>query len=325
MSTGFGPRDVRTAAEYVARTAQRVHINTAAIDAWAEAVDPARIQPAPRPAELRFQGSPDEIARWVLLLDALNFCFWSDAEPGWSIDYRGRTWSRYGALVAALHRAVAEDRRWLQPDRWADATADDLERLFAGGGRIPLLEERRRILNETGCVALDRWHGEPIRLAEEAQFDASRLVFLVVESFPSFRDVPTYGGVPTPLLKRAQILAADLAETWGASGGPAMDGLASLTAFADYRIPQVLRHLHILRLESALEAAIEARQLVERSSPEEVEIRACSIHAVELMCRALGSRKHAAVPAWRLDEYLWARSHDADVAVQHHRTLSSCY
>jgi hypothetical protein len=319
------PYDVRNDAEFVAARATRVRIDQDRILDWARRVNPAAIQPVPRPAELNLQGGREDLARWALLLDSLNFCFWTAEGPGWETEYAGRIWRRYFALIACLRRAVDEDPAWLTPRRWAETDLAAAERLLAGRGRIPLLEERVRILNETGRVLLDTFDGKALAIPQRADYDAAGIAAVLADTFPSFRDIPSYQGRRIAILKRAQIFAADLAVALVGSTGPTVRRLESLTAFADYRIPQILRHLRILEVDAALADRIEASGLIPAAGDEEVELRACTIWAVERMVAALQAEQAASVPAWMLDEYLWLRSHDSEVRVQHHRTLTWYY
>jgi hypothetical protein len=144
---------------------------------------------------------------------------------------------------------------------------------------------------------------------EKSPLTALDVVLKVVEVFPSFRDITTYGGregqscdLFPPLftllthprlvyfLKRAQILVA---ETWAAffpspsssnqiphpifPGG----GIHQLTMFADYRVPQILHHLKVLTYSPSLLTLLESGHYFEHGSKEEVSIRAASIIAVE--------------------------------------------
>lgn len=317
--------DIRFTACSVSKLAQHVRIDPQAIGLWADRVEDAAIVPAPMPAELIFVGPPADAARWTLLVDCLNFCFWTPSGQPWTVEFQGRPWQRYLALVASLRRAVATDARWLTPERWADATAAQLETVFAGAGRIPMFEDRVRILNETGQILGSRFRDEALNLAAEADYQADRIAALVCNTFPSFRDIHIYRSLDVAILKRAQIFASDLADTLTRNQGPAIAGREKLTAFADYRVPQYLRHLKILLLKPALEERIDRGDAIIASSPEEIELRACSIHAVELMVQALRERRQIDKPAWLVDEYLWYHSHDADVTNQHHRTVTWYY
>lgn len=98
-----------------------------------------------------------------------------------------------------------------------------------------------------------------------------------------FRDHSLYKGHQVFLYKRAQIFAADL---WGAFKGRGYGefyDIGSVTIFADYIVPAVLRQLGVLRYSSALASTIDANDEISSGSEEEVEIRACSIYAVEKM------------------------------------------
>ena len=56
--------------------------------------------------------------------------------------------------------------------------------------------------------------------------------------------------------------------------------------FADNLVPHVLRLDGVLAFDPGLVARIEREQLIAHDSPEEVEIRACALHAVELIVAA---------------------------------------
>lgn len=315
---------MREAVEWVSQRARWVRIDPAAIEAWADRVNPADIKPAPRPTELQIVGEAERTGRWVLLVDCLNFCFWCEGEP-WQIDYQGRSWGRYMALVAALHRAIGQDERWLTPEHWASVEHAEVERIFAGRGRLPMMEDRTRIIQATGRTLLERYGGRVMAMVEAAQFDAGQIAARIACDFEDFRDMPDYDGRQVPILKRAQIFASDLAATWRDTGGPTIQNVDSLTAFADYRLPQLLRHWHMIRLEPELEQRIEAGSILAAGSEEEIELRACTVWAVELMVQALQRRRNLKLPSWLVDEYLWDHSHDPDVTVKHHYTLTWYY
>lgn len=53
--------------------------------------------------------------------------------------------------------------------------------------------------------------------------------------------------------------------------------------FADYIVPAVLQQLGVLKYSSSLASTIEASSEIVPGSEEEVELRACSVYAVEKM------------------------------------------
>jgi len=42
----------------------------------------------------------------LFLIDTVNFCFWSDSEVLFTIDYGGKLWTGYRALKAAFLNAM---------------------------------------------------------------------------------------------------------------------------------------------------------------------------------------------------------------------------
>src|SRR5207253_1490491 len=122
----------------------------------------------------------------------------------------------------------------------------------------------------------------------------------------------------------AQICTLDVSIAFETHNHPPLSGLEELSAFADYRVPQALRALGILRLDADLATDIDRAVEIPATSDSEIELRAATIQAVHRMTQAVADRGMS-VPAWQIDWYLWARSHDTDVAVQHHRTRTIYY
>src|SRR5439155_24910842 len=125
---------------------------------------------------------------------------------------------------------------------------------------------------------------------------AAQLVSLLAE-MPLYRDEADYHGLAVPFYKRAQLTAADLAR----HGLARFDDIDRLTLFADNLVPHVLRVDGVLRYDEALAARIDAEELLVPGGDEEIEIRACAVHAVELLAERTG------LNPMTLDERLWWR------------------
>jgi hypothetical protein len=197
--------------------------------------------------------------------------------------------------------------------------------MLSGEHVIPLFSARVLHLREAGSVLGERWHGRFLRLVDVAGGSAVRLVQLVVDQFPSFRDVARYAGREVRFYKRAQILAGDLAGSFDHSGAGALSGLEHLTAFADYKVPQVLHQLGVLRYDPYLMSILRARREITHGSPEEVEIRAATIWAVEHLRRRLAADDNP-IPAYQIDWHLWnlGQSLPSDM-LPYHRTRTIYY
>ena len=128
-------------------------------------------------------------------------------------------------------------------------------------------------------------------------------------TWPTFADEPFF--------KRAQITAYDMVLAGLAE--PGSEG--ELTIFADNLVPHVLRMDGLLEYDPGLLARIDAGELLEHGSPEEVEIRASALHAVELM---VASRPEITAPA--VDYVLWHRGQEPRYkAVPRHRARCTAY
>jgi hypothetical protein len=149
-----------------------------------------------------------------------------------------------------------------------------------------------RHLRELGAKVRDEHDGAFLRLAQVHPLEEH------LATWPSFADVSEYDGAPVPFFKRAQIAAADLA----LAGLAPADDLQRLTLFADNLVPHVLRLDGVLEFDDGLVARIDAERPLVHDSPEEVEIRACALHAVELLVQA-----HGATTATAVDNALWHR------------------
>ncbi len=316
--------DVLANALWVVEHSDHVRLDRDAIDEWADRHADESFDVPSHPPELIFRGQRDELANFVLLQDCLNFCFWSTDGKDWQADFADRTWRRYYALVACLLRAVAAEPGWLRPDRWLSASLQELRQIFRGRGQIPMLEKRLQVLRETARILVERYDGQFASLIADVGGNAPAIARRLAQDFPSFYDVATYRGRKVAFLKRAQICAADLATTFEANGVGTIDAVDRLTAFADYRLPQVLRHKEIVRLSEALAERIDAGLELPAGSDEEIELRANTIWAVREMQRALASRGHE-WSAYQIDNYLWHQAHDSSVTVPHHRTRTIFY
>lgn len=306
--------------------ARHVRLDEAALQAFG-----ARYQADGRPvpawdARLHFSEGTWRTANYVLVLDALNFCFWADpGAPRWSVPYLGQSYGGYWGLAAALRRSIEERVPLLDARFLAEIASSDVARILKGEGEIPMLDRRVANLREVGRLLVARYDGRFANAIEAAGFDAVNVAALLRDELSSFHDVATYGGLEVPLLKRAQIVAVDLYGTFAGASWGALQRLEALTAFADYKVPQVLRALGILAYDEALAEVVDRRDEIPAGDPREVEIRAATVHAVERIREAVASRGPAP-RAFEIDWYLWGVGQEAVANERpYHRTRTVYY
>lgn len=260
---------------------------------------------------IHFVGAPEATAQYLLVLDALNFCFWPT--PGFE----------YAQLATHLRDVLQADARAFDADRLAVVTADVLASWL--GADVWPMDERARLVREVGTVLAAGFDGRAARIVEAAGGSAARLATLVAAALPGFRDHAVYDGRQVFFYKRAQIFAADV---WGALGGQGlgrMDDIAELTTFADYRVPQLLRAEGAIRLAPELAERIDGLEELPAGGADEIEIRAATVAAVEAVrdsLASLGSPMTAVEVDWRL----WHRAETMrDRLPAHHRVRTVAY
>ncbi|MGH2560166.1 MAG: queuosine 5'-phosphate N-glycosylase/hydrolase [Thermomicrobiales bacterium] len=330
---GDDPLGVLTTTTRVVEQARHVRIVHDRIPAVAEQIAVELTEPLGWDDALHFRDGTWRTAGWVFVLDALNFCFWStdpDPEMRWRVAYHGKVYDGYWALAAALARAVEEGRPLWEPAYLATITAVDVAHILRPATpdtpSIPLFDERIANLRELGR-GLRRVEGgeDAAALVRLADGSAVRLVQEIVVRFPSFDDIATYRGYAVRFYKRAQILVADLVAAFLGEGLGTFHDLDQLTAFADYKVPQVLRGLGVIAYADDLAAKVDNRTLLPPGSEEEVEIRAATIWACEHIRRALAARGRP-LRAFEVDWTLWLAGQSLPPNTRpYHRTLTSFY
>ncbi len=258
----------------------------------------------------------DKLLEYVFVLDAMNFCFWSPR--GWR-KWRFDRYDGYKALAYKL-RLLYENQIDLRKITYSQF----VERILGNTeGYLLLLE--KRYLNLLEVLRLLDWYGGALNLLEAVNYNLYSLFELVLRNCPSFRDTAIYGGRQVKFYKRLQILGSDLELVMRAFSKmygkelPKLEGIEKLTAFADYKLPQLFRAYGILTYSEKLQRIIEDMELIPSGSPLEVEIRASTVVVVELLSEQLGM-----IPR-DVDNALWELASSRKLSEPYHRTLTYFY
>lgn len=228
-----------------------------------------------------FHPKPDNpsACNWIFLIDTLNFCFWT---PGEARKYNVEGNTGYFALCAAINRAIKDGIDVTNPKVYSEFSLDDLENIFRsddGVTKIPLLMERQQCLQEVGRKLIQKYDGDFKNVVEAAKGSAKKLLEIVVEDFPCFRDEADYKGKRVSIYKRAQILVGDIYACYQGEGlGHFEDINETITMFADYRVPQVLVHFGALIYNDELTRDLKADRKFENGEEMEVEVRFKILH-----------------------------------------------
>jgi hypothetical protein len=304
---------LRDACRRVAGRARSIRIDLPAIPSYAAAVAPAiaaqQVEP-PDPEATWASESAEERAAFWLTLDAINF------GSGWFPTIKKRPGrSGYFTVAIGVRERFAARGPWTASSLAEMSTAEVAAALDQDPAH-ELMGLYARSLNDLGWHVQTDFGGRFAAVPGAAHGSAVTLATML-GSWECFADSSTYDGIEVPFLKRAQIAAADLQD----AGVAHFADLALLTMFADNLVPHVLHCDGILVYNRELEQRIERGDLLEHGSPEEVELRACALHAVELIVAELPGTTAADV-----DRTLWNRGqHSAYKAAPRHRSRCTAY
>jgi len=256
-----------------------------------------------------FQGPSDRVIGWFLAFNAVNYSFWpSESKKTWYTEIDGRLYGKddpaFG-IMAAFSRAMTHGFALDSADVLMRLGSEDFHTILQpgpGADPLPLMSARLEALHELG-EAYQKLGG-PLALFNTGGGSAAQLVQSLVRHLPSWEDSRVYRGQRLRFLKRAQLCVAMIYGRFGGKAPAAFADIGSLTAFADYRLPQILREHGILNYSPELAEKIDTGEILVKGSEEEVEIRCATIVAVEQIREQL-QRQWPGVTALQVDYLLW--------------------
>lgn len=265
----------------------------------------------------------DQKLNFLLVFNAISFCYWG--EPKWTINYQEKQIDGSFGMIAALKRALDSEMLILDANFIANISKNDFARILRGNTQIPLFEERLNIVREVGSVLSKKFEGKFSNLIRKSENDVIKLLNLIVTNFKSFNDFSKYKGKEVFFYKRAQLLVADIQQAFNGKGYGNLNNVSKLTACADYKLPQALRKLEIFLYSPELAKNIDSKIQISKDSDEEVEIRANTIWAVELIKEEIKKRIKD-IESIHVNDHLWLSTQvKSPDDKPYHRTITTNY
>jgi hypothetical protein len=297
---------IRSSCALVAEKSRYVKINHELISSYAQSL-PLDIALNPIMDEANhFVGSHAETAAFFFILDSINF------GSGY-FPYLKRFEAKTGYFTVSF--LLSEYFRKFGPlkcEQLINLTPEFVAEIFHQDCDCAEIMELMHLFSdafrELGKFVSENFSGCFLDLLKSCNGKAEKLVRTLVQ-MPMYQDRSSYKGNEILFYKRAQIAVSDLAIAFkGESPGMFAD-VVQLTIFADNLVPHVLKMDGLLTFDKDLEARICNGILIPSGSEEEVEIRAVSLHAVELLKEFFISQGHV-ITSQGLDYLLWNRGQE---------------
>ena len=297
---------IRSSCTFAAETAELVHINQDFLEVYARNLPVEIAQNPVMETENHFCGDAEATLAYFVTLDCINFGSGYFGELRKDCDKTGY-FTVASRLKAESIRVGGFSLAWL---RAVDAAG--CCRIFEQSPKNEVAYELMvlfaRALSDLADLLEEKFAGSFVKLIESADASAATLAEILCQ-MPFYRDVFKLHEREIYLLKRAQITASDLHIAFAGQGFGRFADIGDLTIFADNLVPHVLLTDGLLSYAPDLRSAIVANQQLASGSQAELEIRACSVHAVELLRHAYLAAG-IEVSSQGLDYLLWNRGQD---------------
>lgn len=277
--------------------------------------------------------SREDVVDFFFVGNTINFQF-RDYESGgkFCASYDGTDWSGAYGMWACIRRALERGEDILEGSYLASLDNDDLQRIFepSNGINIPMLEERRKILNSVGKTLDDRHGGRfskfltsfPNRVFD----DGNGMVERLIGEFPSFDDTAEVtiddAQFEVHFYKRAQLAPAMVYGRFADSDYFTLQDPESFTVFADYNLPNILRWYGVLQYDEEIEKKIDRGDLIPKYSRVETELRAATILAADEIIIRVNESADRSVNGAHMDNKLFNMRDIVDTPIHHTKTTA---
>jgi len=322
---------VRTDAEKVMNHAESVTINTEKISELSQQlIDEYEFKPADWDAPVFPSISESDfetIVDFFIVGNSINYCF-NDLDSGvkYATEYLDIEWAGAFGMWASIKRAMDENIPILDADYLKNINKSELTKIFDStqNTSMPMIESRVNNLNTLGEM-MEGLGGSFVSLFEDNVqiYGKNGIVELLVDS-NAFKDERTYNEETIRFDKRAQLAVCMVyGKCLNTEYEFEIIDKDAFTIFADYGIPAGLVSYGVLEYNPPLQNQIESRNMIPENSKVEVEIRASTVIAGELIQKEIYNQSNKEISMVILDYLLWQMRNDEDTIA--HITETTAY
>ena len=235
------------------------------------------------PLKFHFLENFEKTLNFLLIIDCLNFCFWNKKRK-WKIKINKEYKGGYIGMVKSLKEFFRENPEYLDFKKLSEISYLKFKEMFKGGKNLLLLKKRWEILRKVSFLISRKYKNSFLNFIKDEKKDILHLMFKIVKELPSFRDEREFKGKKIFFYKRAQHLIANIFSLEKSFHLETFRNINKLTAFSDYKLPQILYHFGVLRYSKELKDKIsedlkkeieekinELKKIKERDDKEEIE------------------------------------------------------
>lgn len=264
---------IKSSCNYVALNSKYVSINYKKLNEYIKTIDIKKIKfwLSNNPYDL-FEMKIDKVINFILLFDSINYCFWG--QPKWTIEtIEGKKDGSDALLYTLLNYVKKSDRV-----DFSNVSFKKFSNILKGNVDIPFLKERYNTIVSICNVVNEKMNGNFYNYIKEINKD-TELFKIIINNFSNFCDERDYDNEKIYFYKLAQLLTSDILHIKELINGTKVD-YSHLVGCADYKIPQTLRALGILEYNEELSKIVDNKEIIDKNSKYEVEIRANMIAVI---------------------------------------------
>ncbi len=257
----------------------------------------------------------EDMCLYYLLFSSINYCYFDE------YDNRFQDGVHRSSTLAGLR--ITENFEELKDYEFLCNVDSNylLGDLFRADSPISLAKQRAAAFSEIGNF---------LRVSPDFTFEKMfrslhNNAYFVAQTIPTM--LPSWSD---PFFKRAQLFVGMVQGKFDCFSR----GLEDLTVFADYRIPQTLHSMGVIRYSPELLRIISSSELIPSGSKPELEIRAATVVATDLLTSEFNTYHRGSLNVLHVDYLLWTAMRKRNslpsgvmslTDIPHHRTMTTDY
>ena len=251
------------------------------------------------------------------ICQSMNFCFWGSKD--WKVEFRGNTYMGSEALFYSVLKGINMCPNFLDLENLKKINKPKFQQFLYSNGNLPkLFSKRFKLFKETIniiCQKKDSFFEELFSARTDEE-----IVEYIIKNFKHFDDKSKFMGKTIHFNKRAILLTNDLFRMSKTIRNN-IKSINNLTGGADYSVPRVLQEKGILKYNDELLEIIKKEKRIKHNNQMEIEIRANTLLALELIKERIYIKKNINIETIELDNIIWNSRNNTKTPPHHTKTI----